>query len=99
MDAVDRVLAHRARRQQKASPWSSVGAAALLHAAVLGALWIAPSLAARKPPLEFVPVQIIPAQALGVERPLGRPKREQPRAEPKPPEPEKAPEPEKPAAE
>ena len=65
--------------------------------AVVAALWIAPSLQAARPPLEFVPVQIIPAQALGVERPLGRPKREE--ARPKPEEPEAAPEPETPEPE
>lgn len=95
MEAVDQVLAQRVQRSRQSSRAlrpSSLAAALLLHAAALAALWIAPSLSRRPPPLDFVPVQIIPAQALGVERPLGRPKAEAPRpAEPAPPKPEPAP--------
>jgi periplasmic protein TonB len=100
VDAVDQVLALRARRQGP-SPWASLGGAALLHAALVAAALLLPHL--EKPPaqLEFVPVTVIPAQALGVERPLAReaPPAPKPDAPPAPTPPQAQPEPPKPAKE
>ena len=73
MDAVDQVLAQRARRQAGRPQWASLGAAALLHAGVVAAALLLPRLEKPPEPLQFVPVTVIPAQALGVERPLARP--------------------------
>ncbi|HEV7518238.1 MAG TPA: hypothetical protein VGR07_18215, partial [Thermoanaerobaculia bacterium] len=84
MDAVDQVLAQRVRRQAGARPWASLGAAALLHAAILGSALLLPHFAKPPEPLQFVPVTVIPAQALGVERPLARPN--PPAAKPEAPE-------------
>ena len=102
MDAVDQVLAQRLRRQAGARPWTSLGAAALLHTAILGAALLLPRFAKPPEPLQFVPVTVIPAQALGVERPLARPtppaKTEAPEAIP-PPAAKPAPEPEPPKPE
>jgi protein TonB len=92
--AVDHVLARRARRAGRRPETVSLAAAVLLHVAAIALLLLLPRLAPPPPQLAFVPVQIIPAQALGVRRPASRPKA----AKPAPPEPEPAaPEPEKPA--
>jgi periplasmic protein TonB len=92
MEAVDQILAQRARRQAGAPRWASLAAALVLHAAVLTVALLLPRFAAPPPPLQFVPVTIIPAQALGVERPLARPQAPTPQPEappaPAPPAPE-----------
>ncbi|HXU34169.1 MAG TPA: energy transducer TonB [Thermoanaerobaculia bacterium] len=109
-DAVDRVLAergHAAERSRRAE-MAALGVAAVLH---LGVVAVAFGLAHFKPhqePIEFISAQIVPAQALGVEKPRKRaeappaptPEPPEPAAEPAPePEPEPpAPEPVKPAA-
>lgn len=93
-EPVAQVLSERARRHAAAGPVPGLVAAAALHVAVFGLALILPTLRQPPPPPEFVPVQIIPAQALGVERP--RERREGPRAQapaPEPPAPEPAPEP------
>ena len=98
MDAVDQVLAQRARQQAGPSRWTSLAAAALLHAAVVGVALLLPRFETPPPPLEFVPVTVMPAQALGVERPLARPSPPTP-APPEPaPQPTPAPAPEPPPA-
>jgi TonB family protein len=84
VDAVDQVLAQRVRRQDRSRPWASLGAAALLHAAAVGIALLLPHLEKPPQPLQFVPVTVIPAQALGVERPLARPN--PPAAKPEVPE-------------
>lgn len=96
-EPVARILSERARRHAAARglPW--LAAAAALHVVVLGLALVLPTLREPPPPLEFVPVQIIPAQALGVERPRAR--REGSRAQqaaptPPTPAPEPPPEPE-----
>lgn len=98
--AVDQILARRERRTGRRPEAASLLAALLLHTAVIAAVLFLPRLAPPPEPLEFVPVTILPAQALGVRRPAARPRAETP----KPPEPEPAaeepqppaPEPEKP---
>jgi protein TonB len=95
--AVDRILERRARREGRPEA-TSIAVALLLHAGAVAAVLLLPRLAPPPPPMTFVPVQIVPAQALGVRhpapsRPIAKP--EKPRPEPeKPPEPE--PEPPKP---
>jgi TonB family protein len=95
--AVEHVLERRTRRAGRPEA-VSVAAAALLHAVAVALLLLLPRLAPPPPELSFVPVEIIPAQALGVRRPASRPKAKKPPApEPARPEPEKpAPEPEPP---
>jgi TonB family protein len=81
--AVDRVLAQRARRQGS-GPWlAALAAAAGLHVLVTALFFFLPRIFHQPaPPLEFVPVTILPAAALGVPNPR--------RAAPPPPEPEPA---------
>jgi protein TonB len=67
--AVDRVLDERTRQAAGGAPGLSFAAAVLLHGAALAAILLLPRLAPPPKPLEFVPVQIVPAAALGVRRP------------------------------
>jgi TonB family protein len=107
LDAVDRVLAergHAAERSRRAE-MAALTFAALLHLGVLAAAFGLAQLKPHREPIEFVTAQIVPAQALGVEKPRKRaeaPKPEPPAPTPEPaaePEPEPpAPEPVKPAA-
>ena len=102
--AVDRILERRSRRESRRPEAASLGAAALLHALAIAAALLLPRLTPPPPPISFVPVQIIPAQALGVRRPASRPKPERPAPkpaaeEPEPPAPEPKPEPPRPAPE
>lgn len=98
-DAVDRVLAergHAAERSRRAE-MAALSAAAVLH---LGVVAVAFGLAHLKPhsePIEFIAAQIVPAQALGVEKP--RKRAETPKPEAPPNEPAAEPEPEPPAPE
>lgn len=100
--AVDQILAKRARRTGRRPEAASLLAALLLHATMIAAVLLLPRLTPPPEPLEFVPVTILPAQALGVRRPAARPRSETPRPpepepaaeEPEPPTPE--PEPERP---
>ena len=105
---VHRVLAARARRDGRRTEAASLAAAFLLHALALAVALILPRLQPRPEPLQFVPVQVIPAQALGVRRPAPprpKPVEEKPAPEPEPepeppqeePEPEEAAPPPKPA--
>jgi len=93
--AVDRILERRGRRESRRPEVVSLAAAAVLHAAAVVLVLVLPRLTPPPPPLAFVPVQIIPAQALGVRQPAPRPKAEKPA----PPKPEPAEEPEPPAPE
>ena len=90
---VHRVLAARQRRDSRRAEAVSLGAAFLLHALVLAVALILPRLQPKPEPLQFVPVQVIPAQALGVRRPA--PPRRKPVEEEKPAPAEPEPEPEK----
>lgn len=89
---VHRVLSARARRASRRPEAASVAAAFLLHALAIALIIILPRLRPRPEPLQFVPVQIIPAQALGVRRPA--PPKRKPVEEKKAEEPAPAPEPE-----
>ncbi len=94
--AVDRIIERRSRPSGRRPEVVSLAAAALLHVLAVALILFLPRMTPPPPPLSFVPVQIIPAQALGVRRPASRPKAEKPRPEPAK-EPERpAPEPEKP---
>ncbi len=105
--AVDRILERRARRESHRPEAASLAVAAALHGVALALVLVLPRLNPPPPPPSFVPVQIIPAQALGVRHPAPRPKVEKPAppkpepAEeeppaPEPPKPKPKPEPEKP---
>ncbi|HEY4596128.1 MAG TPA: hypothetical protein VIJ02_06970, partial [Thermoanaerobaculia bacterium] len=76
--AVDRILERRAQRESRRPEAVSVAAAIALHGIALALVLVLPRLTPPPPPLPFVPVQIIPAQALGVRHPAPRPKVEQP---------------------
>ena len=90
--AVDRILAQRSRRDSRRPEAVSLALAALLHAGAVALALLLPRLTPPPPPMTFVPVQIIPAAALGVRRPASRPKA----ATPAPPTPEPSPAPAKP---
>jgi len=77
-EPLDRVLDQRRARSGWARRlWGGTGAA-LLHVLVVGGAILGPQLFAKPPqPIEFVPVQLVPAPARGIERP----------APPAPPEP------------
>lgn len=99
---VNGVLAERARRHGRNAEARSLLAALALHGLLLVIVLMAPRLKTPPPPMEFVPVQIIPAQALGVRRPAPprrqappappaeTPAPEEPKAEAPPPKPEPA---------
>lgn len=89
---VDRVLYERSRRAGKMGAASLVGTL-LLHGAVLAVVLLLPRLTPPPPPLEYVPVQIIPAQALGVRRPAPPRRKSPPAPEPAVESPEPEPEP------
>lgn len=94
MREVNGILAERARRNGRNAEATSFLAALALHVLLLAGVLLAPRLAPPPKPMEFVPVQIIPAQALGVRRPAP-PRRKAP---PAPPAETPAPEPEPAAA-
>jgi periplasmic protein TonB len=81
--AVDRILERRSRRESRRPEVVSLAVAAALHGIAVALVLVLPRLTPPPPPPSFVPVQIIPAQALGVRHPAPRPKAEKPAA-PKP---------------
>jgi protein TonB len=88
-DAVDQILARRAKSAAAPSPTASLMGALLLHLLLVGAAILLPRLTPRPDPFAFVPVEIVPVQALGVRKPATRqrsetpaPVREEPRPEP-----------------
>jgi protein TonB len=89
--SVDGVLADR-RQLEKRGRFSGYVVASLLHAVGIAAVLVAPVIRAQNaPPIEYVAVQIVPAQALGVEKPPpAPPKPEPPAPQPPAPEPEEA---------
>jgi TonB family protein len=78
--AVDRVLAERERRARRGPAVVSLVAAFLLHSGVAALIVLGPRLAPPPPPLDYVAVQVVPAQRLGGERPARQ-------AAPEPPQP------------
>jgi protein TonB len=103
-EAVDLVLEERRRRDGRGPRAVSLLAASTLHAVALAVVVFGPAArAARQSPPEYVAVQIVPAQALGVPEPPPRREPPRPAAPPPAPEPEKPappePEPEKPPRE
>jgi TonB family protein len=70
--AVDQVLAERERLVRSGPAAASLIAAAGLHVAVGALLIVLPRLAPSPPPLEYVAVQLVPAQRLGAQRPAER---------------------------
>ena len=90
--AVNHVLAQRAKGEGRRPEAMSLGAALLLHALLVGAALGLPRLQPPPPQLEFVPVTVLPAQALGVRRPAPA------RSKPAPPAPQPEPVQEEPAA-
>ncbi len=79
--SVDQILADRTRRKGRRGETAAIGGALALHLLIVGVAFALPRLTPPPKPLEFVPVQIIPAQALGVRRPAP------PRQKPAPPAP------------
>jgi protein TonB len=84
--SVDQVLSLRSRRPEATGRrWKSFLTAVVLHAVLASSFLLIPLVAASsQEPFEFVAVQIVPVQALGVQRPEPTP----PAAEPAIPEPE-----------
>ena len=99
---VDRILADRSRRAGRGPEAASLAAAVGLHVVLVLVALVLPRLQPPPKPLEFVPVTVIPAQALGVRRPAPprrstpKPAETQENAAPENPRPEAAPEPPRP---
>lgn len=89
--AVDQVLAERERLARPGPAVASLIAAAGLHVALAAFLILLPRLAPPPPPLEYVAVQLVPAQRLGAERPAARPQPAPRRPQPEPPKAEEEP--------
>jgi TonB family protein len=83
---VDQVLAERERLARSGLAPASLVAAGLLHLAVVALAVLLPRLSPPPPPLEYVAVQVVPAQRLGVERPAPPPPATRPPAPAKPEE-------------
>ena len=84
--SVDQVLSLRSRRPEATGRrWKSFLTAVALHAVLASLFFLVPLVgASNQEPFEFVAVQIVPVQALGVQRPEPTP----PAAEPEAPEPQ-----------
>ena len=97
--SVDQVLLLRSRRPEATGRrWKSFLTAVVIHAVLASSIFLVPLVAdSSQEPFEFVAVQIVPVQALGVTRPEPTPPAAEPAApEPQPetvslPEPTKAP--------
>jgi periplasmic protein TonB len=83
--AVDQVLAERERLARSGLAAASLIGAAGLHAAIAALLVLLPRLVPAPPPLEYVAVQVVPAQRLGAERTAAPARQEKPKPEPPPP--------------
>lgn len=100
---VDHILHERARRTPRRAEMAAIAGALALHLLFVAVAFALPRLTPPPKPMEFVPVQIIPAQALGVRRPAP-PRKKAAAPAPTPveseepaEEPEARPEPQKPA--
>src|ERR1700674_4847250 len=83
--AVDQVLAERERLARSGPAAVSLIAAAGLHVAIAAVLILLPRRAPPPPPLEYVAVQVVPAQRLGAEHAAAQARPEKPKPEPPPP--------------
>jgi TonB family protein len=92
-EPVDRLLEQRRSRSGTGRRLLGGTAAALLHVGVVAGALLGPQLFAKPKVVEFVPVQLVPAPARGVERPAPPRRRPEPAAtpEPLPAEPEPTP--------
>jgi TonB family protein len=84
--AVDQVLAERERLARSGPAAASLIAAAGLHVAVGALLIVLPRLVPSPPPLEYVAVQLVPAQRLGAVHPAAGERQQPAPRPPKPPE-------------
>jgi len=66
---VDQILSERSRRTPRRAEMAAVAVALAVHLLFVAVAVALPRLTPPPAPMEFVPVQIIPAQALGVRRP------------------------------
>ncbi len=66
---VAQILSERSRRTPRRAEMAAVAGALAVHLLFVAVAFALPRLTPPPPPMEFVPVQIIPAQALGVRRP------------------------------
>jgi periplasmic protein TonB len=82
--AVDQVLAERERLVRSGPVAASLIAAAGLHVAFGALLIVLPRLAPSPPPLEYVAVQLVPAQRLGAVHPAAASERRPPAPRPPP---------------
>jgi outer membrane biosynthesis protein TonB len=89
--AVAEVLAERERLARPGMAVVSLVFALLLHAALAAVLVLLPRLAAKPAPLEYVTVQVVPAQRLGAQRPASQAPPTTPRARPREAQPEEQP--------
>lgn len=99
-EPIDEQLDRRRRQAGARSRWGGVLTSILLHVGLGLALFFGPALlVSRSEPLEFVAVQIVPLQALGVRQPPPAPPKPKPQVQAPPPAPAPEPEPEKPEPE
>ncbi len=78
---VEQVLAEREGLAGRGPALASLVAAALLHVALVAVIILLPRLMPPPPPLEYVDVQVVPAQRLGAQRPAA-PQPDTPRRQP-----------------
>jgi TonB family protein len=89
---VQSILEHRSHRPVRRQQTTAFVVALIAHAVAVGAAFALPRLGDEERELpQYVEVHVLPAAALGVERPSPRP---EPAPEPEPPRPDQAPEPE-----
>jgi TonB family protein len=89
--AVAQVLEERERLARTGPAVASLVAAFLLHVALAAVLVLLPRLAPKPPPLEYVAVQLVPAQRLGAQGPASPAQPAKPRPRPKEAPPEEQP--------
>lgn len=89
---LDQLLETRSASRRTLQRWAAGGVSLLIHAGLVAGLLVAPLLAGQQqPPVDFVRVSVIPAQALGLPEPVSEPPEEaQPERIP-PPDPEPTP--------
>jgi TonB family protein len=99
-EPIDDQLVRRRRTTDRRPGWGGVVTSIALHVGFGLALFFGPALlASRSEPLEFVAVQIVPVQALGVRRPPPAPPQPKSEPPPAPVEPTPKPKPKKPEPE